>query len=127
MLYTVESKNDLNRVKEEMEVKAKELGFGILKEYSFKKMLNEKGFPIEKDITVFELCNPSAAQKALTLHPELSVYLPCRISLYEKDGKTVLSTIALEDMLGSFDLESSFKKELSTIFDKLKKLITNCE
>ena len=56
-------------------------------------MLQEKGFPIQQKITVFELCNPAGAQTVLQSHPEISVYLPCRVSIYEKDEQTVLSTI----------------------------------
>jgi uncharacterized protein (DUF302 family) len=106
-----------------MATKAKDLGFGVLKEYNFKELLKEKGFPIERSITVFEICNPSVAQAALTTHPEVSVYMPCRISLYEKDGETVLSTIGIDEMLNNFELEDELKNHMNDIFDRLKELI----
>jgi len=87
--------------------------------------LKEKGHPIQRDITVFELCNPIAAQEALSTHPEVSVYLPCRISIYEKDGNTVLSTIGIEDMLKNFDIDDEFKSHMNGVFDKLKKLLAS--
>ena len=127
MIYTVIANNDIDTIKKEMLEKAQEVGFGVLKEYNFKELLKEKGCPIERDITVFEICNPIAAQTALSDHPEISVYLPCRISLYEKDGEVVLSTIGIEEMLNNFDLDSNLKVHMNTIFDKLKKLIHSWE
>ncbi len=125
MLYTVRTNSDLQTIKNEIVDKAKEIGFGVLKEYPFKDILKEKGYPIERDITVFELCNPVAAQEALITHPEVSVYLPCRISLYEKDGKAILSTIGIEDMMKNFDLGDDFKSHMNGIFDKLKILLSS--
>ncbi|MEE8588941.1 MAG: DUF302 domain-containing protein [Sulfurimonadaceae bacterium] len=127
MIYTLTTDQSLESVKAQIEERAKEAGFGVLKQYDFKTLLESKGFPIERDITVFELCNPSVAQEALTLHPEISVYLPCRISLYEQDGKTVLLTIGIEEMLGNFELEESFKTYMHQIFDRLKALIRSWE
>ncbi len=127
MIYTRTTDQSLESVKAQIEERAKEVGFGVLKQYDFKTLLESKGFPIERDITVFELCNPSVAQEALTLHPEISVYLPCRVSLYEQDGKTVLSTIGIEEMLESFELEESFKTSMYQIFNRIKDLIGSWE
>lgn len=127
MLYTITTDKSLDEIKNSMETKAKEVGFGVLKEYKFQEILQSKGHPIDRDITVYELCNPVAAQAALTIHPEMSVYLPCRISLYEVDSKTTISTIGLEDILYSFELEDAFKEHMKDIFDKLKKLIRSLE
>lgn len=123
MLYTVTINTDLQTVKNEMEAKAKEVGFGILKEYHFKEILKEKCHPIEPDITVYEICNPVIAQEVLSAHPEVSVFLPCRISLYEKNGKTILSTIGIEDMLKNFDLDDAIKIHMNNVFETLKKLL----
>lgn len=127
MLYTVEPKTGMSVIKEEISAKAKDLGFGVLKEYNFKDMLKERGFPIEREIAVFELCNPAAAQEALSKYPDISVYLPCRISVYEKDDKTILSTIAIEEMLKGFDIDEESKKQMRIIFENLKKLISSWE
>ncbi len=127
MLYTVTTGRNTEDVKNEIESKAKEVGFGLLKEYKFKEILKSKGHPIERDITVYELCNPAAAQAILDIHPEVSVYLPCRVSIYKDGDKTIISTIRLEDILRSFELENEYKAHMQDIFDKLKKLIANLE
>jgi len=120
MIYTVHTNQDLSTVKKELEAKAKEVGFGVLHSYAFKEILESKGFPIDKDITVFEICNPMAAQEALTRLSDISVYLPCRLSVYEEDGKAVLSTISLEDMLRTVEVDEAFKEQMTGIFKTLK-------
>lgn len=125
MLYTVTTNTDIQIIKNEIQEKAKEVGFGVLKEYSFKDILKEKGYPIEKDITVFEVCNPVTAQQVLSKYPEVSVYLPCRISLYMNDGSTVLSTVELGEILGGFTLDDDTKEKMTLAFSNLKKLLNS--
>ena len=123
MLYTINTKNSIDSVKNDMDKRAKEHGFGVLKEYHFQELLQSKGYPIEKDITVFEVCYPSAAQTILNTYPQVSVFLPCRISLYEQDGKTTLSTIDIDNIIDNFELDSDMKTYMNTIFDKVKNII----
>lgn len=127
MLYTIHINQTVETVKGQIAQRLSAEGFGIVKEYSFKTLLKEKGFPIERDITVYELCNPAAAQEALSLHPELSVYLPCRISLYESDEGAVLSTIGIEDIMINFDLEPALKTKFYAMFERIKGVIESFE
>ena len=123
MVYTIETKTDIKTVKEELEEKAKEVGFGLLNTYEFKEILHKKGYPIEKDITVYELCNPPGAQQALSNIAEISVYLPCRVSVYEKNGNTALSTIGVEELLGGLKTDESFKSYMIMLFENLKRVM----
>jgi len=123
MIYTTKVKTDISTVKSQIEEKAKKIGFGILHSYDFKQILHTKGFPIEKEITVFELCNPPGAQQALSQISAISVYLPCRISLYEENGQTTLSTIGFEDILGSVEADENFKTHMILIYENLKRIM----
>lgn len=123
MIYKITTKYPLETVKSQMEEQAKTVGFGVLGSYEFKKILQNKGYEIETDITVYELCNPAAAQAALNTAPEISVYLPCRLSVYEEEGKTVLATIGIEDMLGALSVDEDFKQHMSEIFDRVRALM----
>ena len=123
MVYTVTTSTDIETVKEELEAKAKEVGFGLLNTYAFKRILEDKGYPIEKDITVYELCNPAGAQQALTYLSEISVYLPCRISVYEDKGMTTLSTIGIEDIVNNFDTDARFQSYMTILFENLKQVM----
>ncbi len=123
MIYSKKSENSIEMIQNQIAEKAKKEGFGVLKQYNFKNILKEKGFAIENDITVFELCNPQAAQEALTAHPEVSVYLPCRISLYQQGTTTVISTIGLEDIIRGFSVDEKFKSYMQETFLKLQRVI----
>lgn len=123
MIYKIQTQSSLDTVKTQLAEKAKKAGFGILGSYEFKKILSEKGFEIEQDITVYELCNPADAQEALNSMPDISVYLPCRLSVYEENGVTTLATIGIEDMLQSMDADDLFKKHMNEIFQNIRVLM----
>ena len=123
MIYKMKTNKSVTEVKSNMENAAKTQGFGVLKEYEFKEILQTKGFDIDREITVFELCNPPAAAAALTTHPEISSFLPCRVSIYEEDGATVVSTIDMEKILESFELENEFEEKMGKIYNQLKNAI----
>ena len=123
MIYKVETTQDIDLVKEQIEEKAKAVGFGVLQSYEFKKILHDKGYPIEKDITVYELCNPPGAQQALTHIAEISAYLPCRISVYEENGVTKMATIGLAEILNAVDVDDEFKSYMTILFDNLKQVM----
>ena len=123
MIYTTTTTYPLETVKAQLEEKAKNVGFGVLGSYEFKKILKAKGFEIRRDITVFELCNPAGAEEALNTLPEISVYLPCRISIYSENGVTVLATIGVEDMLNSADVSAEFKGFMEKIFQNVRSVM----
>jgi len=123
MIYKVETSTPVDQVKAEIEEKAKAVGFGVLNAYAFKQILHDKGYPIEKDITVFELCNPPGAQQALTQLPEISAYLPCRISVYEENYATKLTTIGLEEILSAVEVNDEFRSYMTILFANLKQVM----
>lgn len=123
MIYTTTTSRSIETIKDELEAKAKEVGFGVLNSYEFKKILENKGFPIEKDITVFELCNPPGAQQALSEIAAISVYLPCRLSIYEENDVTTLATIGIEDILNATEVDERFQSFMSILFENLKRVM----
>jgi uncharacterized protein (DUF302 family) len=125
MIYKIETSIEKSVIEKELAEKAKTVGFGVLQSYAFKNILEEKGFPIEREITVFELCNPAGAQQVLTAMPDISVYLPCRISVYEENGKTVLATIGFEDILNAVEVDETFKGFMTELFVKLQGLMNS--
>ena len=124
MIYTMKTNKTLEEVRKEVTLVAKENAFGVLKEYEFNQMLQEKGFPIKRKIVVYELCNPKTASEALESYPELSSFLPCRLSVYETEGVTVISTIEMDEILESFSgMDDELKAHLNQIYTNLKNVI----
>ena len=123
MIYKIISDKPIKMIKAEIVNHAKESGFGVLGSYEFKKILSFKGFPIQRDITLYELCNPSVAQEILDAMPEASVFLPCRLSLYEENDKSVLATIDIEAILHTLNAENDLKLYMQSVFEYLQKLM----
>ena len=127
MIYRVTSTKTKSEIKSQLAERAKSFGFGVLGSYDFKEILESKGFPIEREITVYELCNPAGAQQALSELPEISVYLPCRLSIYREGARTVLATIGFEDILSSVKVEKDLQEHFTTLFERLKGLMKSWE
>ena len=81
---------------------AKRHNFGVLGVHDLKEKMNSKGVPFERDVRVFEVCNPQQAQTILSGNISVAAALPCRISVYPEDGRTVLATIEPAALLGLF-------------------------
>jgi uncharacterized protein (DUF302 family) len=123
MIYTVRTSTDINTVKAELAAKAKEVNFNLLSTYDFKHFFRNKGYPIKKDITVFELCNPAGAQQVLEYLSEISIYLPCRTSVYENNGITYLSTIGMQDIVQTFEVDEDLQSHMTILFENLKQIM----
>ena len=67
--------------------------FGVLGIHNLREKMESKGVPLGRECRVIEVCNPRHAQVVLSQAIEISTALPCRISVYEDAGRTVLATI----------------------------------
>ncbi len=66
--------------------KAVELeGFSILSEYDFKRILTSKGKKCDSNVYVVDICNPSNAEKILSLDSSVGIHLPCKMGIFEED------------------------------------------
>ncbi|OGK56316.1 hypothetical protein A3J15_02585, partial [Candidatus Roizmanbacteria bacterium RIFCSPLOWO2_02_FULL_38_10] len=52
--------------------------------------LKEKGFEIEP-FKIIEVCNAKSAYAVLQADIKIGLCLPCKINVYQKDGKTYIS------------------------------------
>ena len=53
----------------------------------------KKGVDFSRECLIFEVCQPQQAKKVLEENMSISTMLPCRISLYEERGKTILAAL----------------------------------
>lgn len=123
MIYTVRTNTHIDTVKRELEAKAKNIKFGVLNVYPFKEILEEKGHPIDNDITVYELCYPVGASKILQKCPQFSLYLPCRISVYAEGEYTVLSTITFKGILTELEIDETLQAYIQTLITDFKTIL----
>ncbi|MCX7041616.1 MAG: DUF302 domain-containing protein [Gammaproteobacteria bacterium] len=93
MLYRKETSKSVDQVFADIEAASKAHGFGVLHHYDFKQTLASKGFPLANECRVMEICNPAQASAVLSVDMALNMALPCRISIYEDGGKTIVGMI----------------------------------
>ena len=76
-------------------------GFGVLHVYDLKQTLASKGVELPNECRIFDVCNPRQASKVLQNDMNLSVALPCRIAVYEADGRTRVATLRPTELLAT--------------------------
>lgn len=76
--------------------------FGLMQVHNLKETMMKKGVEFKRECLIFEVCQPDQAKKVLDQNMSISTALPCRISLYEEDGKTILATLKPTKLLSMF-------------------------
>ncbi|HIH22997.1 TPA: DUF302 domain-containing protein [Candidatus Micrarchaeota archaeon] len=75
-------------------------GWAIFTIYDIRERLAAKGFVLGK-MKIIEFCSAKNADRILRKNPAISICMPCRISVFESDGKIVIASMKPMAM-GSF-------------------------
>ena len=78
--------------------------FGVMQVHNLKETMVKKGVEFTHECLIFEVCQPQQAKKVLDQNMSVSTALPCRISVYEENGKTVLATLKPTTLLAMFNV-----------------------
>ncbi len=78
--------------------------FGVMHVHNLRETMAKKGVEFRRDCLIFEVCQPQQAKKVLDENMSVSTALPCRISVYEEDGKTFLATLKPTTLLAMFSV-----------------------
>ena len=76
--------------------------FGVMQIHNLKETMAKKGVEFARECLIFEVCQPQQAKKVLDENMSVSTALPCRISIYEEGGKTILATLKPTTLLAMF-------------------------
>ena len=77
--------------------------FGVMQVHNLKETMTKKGVEFARECLIFEVCQPQQAKKVLDQDMSVSTALPCRISIYEEAGKTILATLKPTTLLAMFN------------------------
>ena len=97
--------------------------FGVMQVHNLKESMTKKGVEFDPECLIFEVCQPQQAKKVLNENMSVSTALPCRISIYEEGGKTILATLKPTTLLAMFNtpqLESVAQEVEATILKIMK-------
>jgi uncharacterized protein (DUF302 family) len=77
--------------------------FGVMQVHNLQETMNKKGVEFVHECLTFEVCQPQQAKKVLDQNMSVCTALPCRISVYEESGKTILATLKPTVLLAMFN------------------------
>ena len=88
--YTVSTKKSFDEAVLAVEKETAKAGFKVLYIHDVKETIGAKGFEIEP-FKIIEICNAKSAYAVLQADIKIGLCLPCKINVYVKDGKTIVS------------------------------------
>jgi uncharacterized protein (DUF302 family) len=124
MLYIKETSIPVDAMEEKLKAAAKNHQFGVLNVTDLREKMHSKGVEFSPACKVFDVCNPQRAKEVLESKLEISTALPCRISIYEEEGKTKIATMLPTQVLGLFGAEGldavaeSVERDLIAMIDE---------
>ncbi len=88
MVYLAESSKSFFEAVTDLEAVILRIGFTLLSIRDMGQRLQDKNNNFDEDCTIFEVCNARLTDRLLSLDGQLSLALPCRISVFTDNGAT---------------------------------------
>lgn len=124
--YTVATDKPVDEAIQALQAALAEHNFSALWHLHVNEKLREKGFDLDGDFHIFEVCNPAKAKQALETDRKVGFLLPCKIVVYadRHDGNRTKIGLArpeaLMNLLGNErlrDLAGEVERELRAVVD----------
>lgn len=103
MLIQLSTDKTVKETAAALQVAAPANDFGVMQVHDLKETMWRKGVEFEHECLIFEVCQPEKAKKALLENMSISTAMPCRISVYEEGGRTILASLKPTALLALFD------------------------
>lgn len=123
--YTVITDKTIDDAIHNTEENLKQEKFGVLWMFDIKEKLQEKGLEFAKEFKVLEVCNPVEAQRVLSENEMAGYFLPCKIVVYENNGKTKIGMPRPTSLIGLLN-DEKMKTLASDIENRLINVINQC-
>lgn len=124
--YTVTSTKPFDQALNDLEANLAGAKFGVLWSLDVPAKLKEKGVEFNQPYRILEVCNPAKAKQALEIDPKVGFFLPCKLTVYSKDGKTemgMLRPTMVMDVVGNAGLKeftAEVDKTLKDVLDRTR-------
>jgi uncharacterized protein (DUF302 family) len=117
-LVVVESDKSLEEACRSLERAVAAHDFGVLHVHDIRQSLAKKGVPFDREVKVFDICNPRRARDVLEKRVELAALLPCSIAVFSIGKRSKFCFVlpsALLGLSGSPDLEPLAREVEQTV------------
>jgi len=122
-VYIKTTSKSVDQAVADVEAAARRHGFGVLHTHDFKAILHSKGFDLPKECRVLEICSPVQANRILHEEMKVNMALPCRVSIYEDDGRTRIGMIPPASLLGLVSESESLKRTAFEVDQTMRAII----
>jgi uncharacterized protein (DUF302 family) len=123
MYYIAESNKTFEDAAADLEASVKRNGFGVLHVHNLGSTLRSKGMDFEQQCKVFEVCNPEQAARVLATDMRMNMALPCRISVYTQNGKTMIGMIKPTQILSALSQDTALAQVAREVEEKTMQMI----
>jgi uncharacterized protein (DUF302 family) len=124
MLIKMTSDKSLSQTAADLQIAAQRHRFGVMHVHNLKETMAKKDVQLGRECLIYEVCQPQQAKKVLEQNVGVSAMLPCRISLYEENGQTVLATLKPTALVEFFD-EPALRPVAREVEETLLKIMTD--
>jgi uncharacterized protein (DUF302 family) len=114
--YKIAVNKPIEKITEKMTAACEKYKFSLLQSYVYQEILEKKGFPIDRKVFIYEICQAKTAAAMLTSYPHFSIFMPCKIALYEEQGQTIISTMNMGVVLEALKSNPELYKDTTTLF-----------
>lgn len=123
VMHQTESKLKAEQVARQVETACQKYSLALLQTYNYHEIVESKGFPIQRKVFIYNICQAKTASMMLTTNPEFSTFMPCTLAVYESDDKTVLSTMNMGMMLEAVKSNQELYNQASSLFLSFKQMM----
>ena len=103
MLIKVSTNKTVNETADALQAAVIANQFGVMQVHNLQETMTKKGVDFAHQCLIFEVCQPQQAKRVLQENMGVSTALPCRISVYEEGGKTILATLKPTTLMAMFN------------------------
>jgi uncharacterized protein (DUF302 family) len=104
MLFKLPTDKTVSEAADALQTAVRANHFGVMQVHNLQETMTKTGVEFSRECLIFEVCQPQQAKKVLDEDMSVSTALPCRISIYEEGGKTILATLKPTTLLAMFNL-----------------------
>lgn len=124
MLIQMTTPKPLSETATDLQAAVQKHRFGVMHIHNLKETMAKKDVQLDRECLIYEVCQPQQAKRVLEQNMSLSTMLPCRISLFEQDGKTVLATLKPTELVKLFN-EPNLQSVAAEVEDALVQIMTD--
>lgn len=124
-MFTIEfkSKRSIQSIIDDVDTACAEYKFVLLHHYNYHEVVASKGFPIDRKVYIYEVCQAKVASMMLTSNPQFSPFMPCRIAVYEEGDATIISTQNMQMMIDLIQSQEQLHIEAIGLFTALQNMM----